>query len=692
VIILGKTSLLDALKEAPSYLAFAPFSLELIDKKIIEFGLSSPLMHNRLQFLHTLPEALVLIECPVEQADALLAHIKKKDPLFVEMLEDKETVKAVWDLRKLGLGLLLSKKSYSQAVAFIEDITVPIDHVAPFIEEIQALLTQAGKEAGIYGHLGVGCLHIRPYFDTRNKQELKLIEEMMDKAMKLVTKYGGILSGEHGDGLTRSWTTEKMFGSKIFEAFTRLKMAFDPHDRMNPGKIVGTSQPLLDNLKRSPTTKVEAFQPFFDFSREGGLAMAIDMCNGNGACRKKEGVMCPSFQVTHDEKDSTRARANALQALIHGRLHAEAIATPEFHEVMDLCIQCKGCKTECPSQIDMAKLKSEYLHQLHQKKGAPLRDRLFASIPSLFRLASSMPRLANWVTTKISKFFGIAEERPLPQLATSRFSTLFKRHKKNQSNSHVVLFVDTFTEFTAPSIGMDAVKVLEALGLSVIAPDWHCCGRTLISKGFLPEAKKKLEYLVNVLYPYAEKGLQIVGLEPSCILTLVDEVRDFGLDAQKVAAISKASRPIDEFLFDYIDQLAALTSPYPGSVQLHGHCHQKSLVGIKAQCEILKKLTAKEVTVIPSGCCGMAGSFGYEKEHAHFSQQIGELVLFPHIRACDPDTIIIASGTSCRAQIEVGTKRHALHLVEFIALLLRSNDIKRPKRQTTQTTKRTKTT
>jgi Fe-S oxidoreductase len=385
------------------------------------------------------------------------------------------------------------------------------------------------------------------------------------------------------------------------------------------------------------------------------------MCNGNGQCRKKEGLMCPSYQATLDERDSTRARAQALRGLIHGQLDNKELFDEDFHKVMDLCIQCKGCKTECPSQVDMAKMKSEYLFHLNRHS---LRDKLFAHITTLFSYATK----ASWLANKLSffaRFFGIAAERSMPKLASKPFSSLFQA-KPQQNQPQVVLYVDSFTEFLSPQIGLAAVQLFEALGYNVIAPSWSCCGRPLISKGFLPEAKAKMAKALDLLLPYAEQGLPIVTLEPSCLSALTDDIRDMRLPKEKVTLVTSAFQPLAQFLLQHKDQLTRRLKPFTGTLLVHGHCHQKALYGMQDEIAVLKTC-ATNVNEIPSGCCGMAGSFGYEKEHSPISFKIAELVLFPHLRARPANTLIIASGNSCRSQIHDGLKLPALHFIEFLA-------------------------
>lgn len=638
-------------------------------------------MRGKLSWLEHDPDALTIWEFENDKAPAVLALAKgHPSVLFAKEITDPLLIKAVWDLRKAGLGLLLSRRSYSRAIAFIEDVSVPPDQVANFVAKLDHLLAASGKDVGIYGHIGSGCLHVRPYIDLTRPEELAVMQQLADGVAELLLECKGVFSGEHGDGRARSWTNQKMFGPRLYEAMCQLKHAFDPYGLMNPGKVVAsqteTPQGLLQNLRLSPSTPIKEFSTYMDFSREGGFELAVDLCNGNGQCRKKEGVMCPSYQVSHDERDSTRARANALRGIIHGQIPERDMYSEEFHKVMDLCIQCKGCKTECPSQVDMAKMKSEYLYHLHKKKKASLRDQFFGHITSIFSLATPLSWFVNQCSKitlfrKAAGLFGIAVERELPKLAQKRFSSLFTG-TNNPNLPQVILFVDSFTEFLTPQIGLAAVAVLERLGLSVHAPAWKCCGRTLISKGFLPQAKKKMEQAVDMLYPFALQGLPIVGIEPSCVSALCDESRDFHLDPDKLQLVLQAIQPLDQFLLTHKEQLKKQLHPYQGKVLVHGHCHQKALFGTQAEMALLRETCAPNAVEIPSGCCGMAGSFGYEKEHSHFSLKIGELVLFPAIRTQGPHSVVIASGNSCRSQIADGTKVQALHFVEFLAHQLKS--------------------
>lgn len=683
-----------SLQYVPKLLELKPDAIELVDDKIITAAKTHPTMQGRLDWLENKnPAALFIVEFEANDLESCIRQAKQAEELlqgsdtlsFCQTITDPKIQDNVWQMRNSGLGLLLSRRSYSRGVAFVEDATVPVAVLAPFVARFKAILDNHHKEAGFFGHVGAGCIHVRPYFDCRDPEELKRMQCVMHEVQQLVFEFQGVLSGEHGDGLVRSWTNATMFHPTLIQAFIELKLAFDPYNLMNPGKIVALDeQPLsklTEHLRLNPETTTRELAPYFDFSKEGGLSLSVDMCNGNGQCRKKEGIMCPSFQVTHDEKDSTRARANLLRDFVHGKLSEKELFEEGFSSVLDLCIMCKGCKTECPSQVDMAKLKSEFLYMHRLKHRSRLRDWLLGHISSLLSCFTFGGPSISWLARKIAAnslckkllhYIGIASERNLPLPAPRPFSSLYTPSEK-KGLKEVVLFIDTFTEFLHPSIGLSAIQVLKALDFDVNVPQWNCCGRTLISKGFLPEAKVKLQRLIDCLYEYAKKDIPIVGLEPSCLLTLVDEAKALHLDMQKVSTVANMSQLLVTFLAEHADTLAKKASLFQADVLIHGHCHQKALVGMHAELALIRRFVSGAVSEIPSGCCGMAGSFGYETEHAAFSKKIGELVLFPHIRHAKKGTLIITSGTSCRAQIEDVLGIKALHPIEFIAERLQTS-------------------
>jgi FAD/FMN-containing dehydrogenase/Fe-S oxidoreductase len=644
--------MLKAMEQIPALLEFSPFAIEMIDKKIIEMALLSPTCKDHLGWVQKNPECVFIAELEREKIDAF-AKKTGGTPIF-----DPKQMKSVWEVRKAGLGLLLSKRSYSKAIAFIEDLSVHPKDLAPFFKEFLPYLKRLNKEAGIYGHVGSGCMHLRPYMDLGKEEEIVLMKKIMQDTCEMILESKGALSGEHGDGMLRAHLNQKLFGSKLYAAFVELKTLFDPERIMNPGKIIEGQGP-DHHLRVSPENKLIEIPTYLDFKKEGGLAFAADMCNGNGQCRKKEGVMCPSFQATGDEFDTTRARAQALREIATGRKDLSSIASKELMEVLDLCLQCKGCKKECPSQVDMAKMKQEVLYQHHKKWGWSLRDLLLGNLSQVFLLAAPLASLFNrFNQTQMAKWLfkalGIAPNRPLPQLAKERFSSWFAKQEQ-KGEKKVVLFNDTFCELITPEVGMAAVNILNALGYHVIVPPFSCCGRTLLSKGMLEKANEKAKKVGSILEPYISQKIPIVGLEPSCILALKEEYQSLP------CAINLSVETFDEFVARHPPLNYQRTDQ---KVLVHGHCHQKAIVGMDPTFKALAPFT--NVHLIDSGCCGMAGAFGYEQEHALLSQKIANLKLVPKILS-EKDAVVIASGLSCRSQIDLEANVRAYHLAEFLS-------------------------
>ncbi len=687
--IIHVEDMIQGLTHIGAMLKHSPLALEMIDDKILSMGRQSPAVKHKMEWLKGYPQAVFVAEfdgntstevqekqarfkCEMQALNLGYAYVELSDPLQMSY---------VWEVRKAGLGLLLSKRSYSRAIAFIEDISIAPDKLAAFLQHFTRYLKQMGKEAGIYGHIGSGCMHIRPYIDLRDPSELSIMHKIMDEVSSMVLEYQGAMSGEHGDGLIRSWLNEKMFGPEVYAAFKKVKYAFDPQQLMNPGKVVDGPPPSHD-LRLSPSTPNMSIPTFLDFGREGGFELAADLCNGNGQCRKAENVMCPSFQASNDEYHTTRARAQTLRSIIHGKLPKEEFTGQGLFDVLDLCIECKGCKRECPSQVDMAKMKAEFLYQYQEKHGYTLRSRIFGHIHAFNKAVTPFASLVNGIlSSKPGKWllarFGIAPQRAFPRLTTERFSTWFKKQTQTHSSKRIALFNDTYTEFNHPEIGQATFKVLAALGYEITLINDLCCGRPLISKGLLKQAKANAMEVVDKLHILAQQELPIIVLEPSCASALRDDFiglvgKDLSM-APKLEAVSKAVTSLDEFLqTKLVDGILPLSfKAARQQVLVHTHCHQKALVGSQASLDVLRGIAAFDVHEISSGCCGVAGSFGYEKEHYDFSMQIGELHLLPAVRQAHADTIIIASGVSCRSQITHGTKRRPMHLAEAIAKQLK---------------------
>jgi Fe-S oxidoreductase len=584
----------------------------------------------------------------------------------------------IWKVRKAGLGLLLGMKGERKPIAFVEDCAVEPSKLPEFFVRFRDVIHKYDTSAGYYGHVSVGCLHIRPLINTKDARDIQVMKDMTDEITDLVIEFGGGMSGEHGDGLARSHLNEKLFGSQLYKAFKDVKAAFDPENRMNPGKIVNGPS-MTENLRYGTQYHTLEINTHYDFSREGGFATAVELCNGAGVCRKKnEGTMCPSYMVTLEDKHSTRGRANHMREILNGKLPADDFTGKELHDTLDLCLECKGCKAECPSNVDMAKLKYEFLAHYNEKNGTPLRSRMFANIHAASKVAARWPSMANWmlsnavVRSALDRFVGIDARRKLPMFASETFASWFeKRGKSNGQNSKsdvagkVVLFHDTFINYNYPDIGKAATQLLEAAGYEVkIAEKRKCCGRPMISKGLVDAAREHADFNVRELHGFVENGYSIVGCEPSCILTFRDEYPDL-VEGHHATDVAKASFLLEEFIVKekQAGRWKLQFTRQQTKALIHGHCHEKALIGSRYLKEALA--LAYPVEEIDSGCCGMAGSFGYEKEHYDISIAIGRRRLFPAVEN-NPNAIVVAPGISCRQQVEHATGRKPLHPAEAL--------------------------
>jgi FAD/FMN-containing dehydrogenase/Fe-S oxidoreductase len=694
VLVAHFSDMIRAVETDEAILAHGPSAAELVDRHIIHQAQASPMFAGATDFLEGDPGAIVLVEFygdskaeVADKVEKLEADLKRKKMGYahVRALEPQEQAKA-WNLRKAGLGLLMGTRSEAKPVAFVEDTAVDPVKLPGFLTAFEEVVTKHGTTAGYYGHCSVGCLHIRPFIDLKHPAEREKMMSIFGEITDLVEEFGGTISGEHGDGLARSWLIERLFGPKLRQAFEDVKAAFDPTGLMNPGKIVNPPAP-TENLRLGDFYQDNKLETALDFSRDGGFNFAVEMCNGNGQCRKLDaGTMCPSYQATKNDRHSTRGRANALRGVISGTLPMSDLASPAMYDVMDLCLECKACKTECPSKVDMAKMKYEFLHHYHRANGVPWRTRLFGNADLVNRLGCAAAPLSNWVLGSPLKgllqgCMGVTPRRRLPRFTSRRFSKWFRGRPAAgggdgaQERPEVVLFHDTFMEYNHPELGRDAVEVLEAAGYRVVLVNRKCCGRPIISKGLLDKARRYAGHNVRVLKDYAARGVPIVGVEPSCLLTIKDDYLDLipGPEAEAVAAQAVT---IDEFLAKLLREgkldLAGGNGADGGrDILLHGHCHQKALVGTAPTLEVLAALPGARVREIDSGCCGMAGSFGYEKEHYEVSIAVGEQRLFPELREAPRDTVVVADGISCRQQIAHGVSRNARHLVEVVAEALR---------------------
>ena len=675
--------LIEAMHANRDILETSPSAVELLDKILLDQTKGSIEYARHRSFLVGDPEALLFVEYQGDSEVELLDRMDHLEAMLLEQGRGYAYVKAIdaleqkkiWDLRKAGLGLLMGMKGDAKPNPGIEDTCVPPEHLAEYVERVRAIAAESGVVAEYYGHASVGVLHIRPILDLKSSDGIRILRTLEDRISDVVLEYGGSMSAEHGDGLARSEWIPKMFGNTIVRAFAEVKGAFDPDGIMNPGKIVD-APPMDGSLRYGDGYRPQEPKTHFSFAADGGMHRAAEMCSGVGECRKKlAGTMCPSYMATLDEQHTTRGRANALRAALSGRLSGEGLTGKGLYEVMDLCLECKACKSECPSNVDMAKLKYEFLAHYHGEHGYPLRSHLFGKIGRFSAVASGLAPVTNWLLGLgpnrwlMDRLFGISRHRRLPRFAGQRFSRWFAGRgvKPSGTRGKVLLFNDTFTEFNEPQIGMAATFILERLGFEVeIAANRACCGRPLISKGFLAEAKQQARASIEILAPFAREGIPILGLEPSCILCFTDDYLDL-IDHPDAARVAEQAMMLEEFVAQVIREGAELSfTQRRKQILVHGHCHQKALVGMAATVEVLNLPFGYEAAEINSGCCGMAGSFGYETEHYEISMKVGEQRLFRAIREADEEVEVAAVGTSCRHQIADATGRRARHWAEIL--------------------------
>jgi FAD/FMN-containing dehydrogenase/Fe-S oxidoreductase len=702
--VLHFADIFQASEATSQVLQHSPAAVEVIDRMVLDRCRESLGFAQNLSFLEGNPGAVLLVEFYGDSEAELTAKMtalrddmaRRRLGYACVNLLDRRAQATVWSVRKSGLGLLMSIHGDAKPIPFVEDTAVAPERLGEYVRRFDEIVRSHHTEAGYYGHASVGCLHIRPLISLKAPQGIATMVSIAEAISDLVLEFGGAMSGEHGDGIVRGVWTEKMFGPQIYAALREVKKTFDPQGIMNPGKIIDCP-PMTENLRYGPDYQPKSILTKLDFSADGGYAGAVELCNGQGACRKLDGTMCPSYMATREEEHSTRGRANLLRAALSGTLPAGTLTSRRLFEALDLCLECKGCKAECPSGMDMAKLKYEFLGQYYKANRMPLRSWVFAHINRLNRLGSRLAPFSNWgARSPIGKLvsrtiLGLHPQRPLPpfvrQTLPQWFNSRLTRHlptsglqtpgyrvppearslKPETSRGTVVLFNDTFMNYNYPQIGKAAVELLEAAGFQVILANARCCGRPMISKGLLDEAAACARFNVDLLYPYAEQGIPIVGCEPSCLLTLKDEYPELLKDDR--------SRKVAEHSFLFEDLLMRLKDKgeldlefqdLPKKVLFHGHCHQKALVGTANSLRALRLPPGYQVEQTNAGCCGMAGAFGYEKEHFQISMTIGEQTLFPAVRAKGPDWEVAVTGISCRQQIEQGTGRPARHLVEVL--------------------------
>jgi len=677
--------LLEGIRTVETILEHKPSAVEILDSEVIVMARKNRSIAPLCGFIQGDPEAILVVEffggtakAAERKAKKLASDLKKNKlgyawPVITEPAEQAK----VWAVRKNGLGLLLGVKGDRKPIAFIEDACVPVEHLPDYVERILKFCKQRDVRVAMYAHASVGTLHVRPVLNLKSQEDIDLMKEIAEYSFGLIKKYGGAWSGEHGDGRVRSPFLERFFGPKVYDAFRQTKKLFDPAGLMNPGTIVDAN-PMDQDLRYGTKYKSPLEPTVYHYREDGSFAAAVEMCNGVGTCRQKlVGTMCPSYKATLDEAHSTRGRANALRLAMTGQFGPDGMTSDPVFEVLDLCLSCKSCKSECPSNVDVARLKSEFLQKCHDAHGVSLRERIIANSTTMARLmAGRKAAIVNFIQgswlfrTILQLVAGFDCRRKAPTYASVPFPKWFaaRPQPNGQSRRKVVLFDDTYMNYHQTEIGISAVELLESCGYEVILARAGCCQRPRISHGFLRDAKAKGERTLRNLDKYIEQGLKIVVCEPGCCSALVDDLPDLIDDEQLGARIKENVMMIDVFLAREVergDLKCEFTSPYE-KILIHGHCHQKALFGTDSMKQLLKLVPGILVSEVDTGCCGMAGSFGYEKEHYELSAKIAEDRLLPAIRAAEEGTVTVACGFSCRHQIADGANVKALHWVETI--------------------------
>ena len=684
-------SLHAAMAATPHIVALDPAAVELVDRAMVDLARENPLYRPAIErFAPGDPAALLLVEFAGETGDEQARKLRELGALLASLGHPGAVVEAtepgfqtqVWEVRKAGLNIIMSMKGAGKPVSFIEDCAVPLDDLAAYTDRLTQVFAKHGTTGTWYAHASVGCLHVRPILDMREAGDVEKMRAIAEEAFAIVREYKGSHSGEHGDGLVRSEFHEAMFGPRVVAAFHEVKALFDPEGRMNPGKIVDPTRMDDRSLFRYPPGYAALpLDAALDWGAWGGFLGAAEMCNNNGACRKAgPGVMCPSFRATGDEKHLTRGRANTLRLALTGQLGPGALESDGMLAAMALCVGCKGCRRECPTGVDMARMKIEFLHHYRRRHGLPLRDRLVAYLPRyapwaaragpLLNLRDRVPGLARLSEAAL----GLSARRTLPRWR--------RPHGGGEAGPagglEVVLFADTFNTYFEPENLGAARAVLAAAGrrVRVAGPVGGgrpiCCGRTFLAVGLVEEARAEMRRTLAALRPFVARGVPVVGLEPSCLLTLRDELRAL-LPGEETEALAEHAVLFEEYLAAEHDagRLDLDFRALPGARALvHGHCHQKAFDAMGAVEAALRLVPGLTVETIEAGCCGMAGAFGHEAEHYDISMRIAELDLLPAVRAAGPGTLLVADGTSCRRQIRDGAGREAAHVARVLASAL----------------------
>ena len=700
VLAIQFLDLLEALEATPAILAHGPSAIEVMDRFILDHTRQSASLDRlRKTFIDGEPAALLCVEFYGERAQDLPPRLDALErDLAARRLGyryhralDPTAQSAIWSLREAALGLSMAMKGDAKSLSFVEDTAVAPERLRDYIRDFLEIVRRHGTTAGVYAHASVGCLHVRPVVNLKTEAGVRQFEAIARDVADLVCKYGGALSGEHGDGLVRSPFMEQMFGPILYEAFRSIKRTFDPLGLLNPGKIVDADS-LTANLRYGPAYRTTQPSTFFDYADYGTMAGAVEMCSGLGVCRKTlDGTLCPSYMATREEAHSTRGRANVLRLVMAGQIQEAGLGDESVRQVLDLCLECRACKAECPVGVDVARFKSEFLADYWRRHGTPLRARVLGNVHEMSRWGSRFAPLANAVVRSAparwlnERIIGLDRRRMPPRWANKTFAQRFS-HQANTSvrpdddrrgksgtpsrRTAVAAFNDTFTNYYTPDIGMAAVEILESAGFDVELTPNICCGRPMISQGLLSAAARHAAINTDRLYPLAAGGKPIVFLEPSCLSAIREDAPSLLRgDAQRRAfQIAERTMLFEEFL--ELECAAGRVhlefAAGPSRILLHGHCHQKALGALGAAKALLGRIPGATVVDLDAGCCGMAGSFGYLREHFDISRAIGERRLLPAARALDDSGVLVASGTSCRQQVADFTGRRALHAAELL--------------------------
>jgi FAD/FMN-containing dehydrogenase/Fe-S oxidoreductase len=684
LVVLECNSLQEAVRANHEAIQADPLAVELLDDMVLTLAEESREFSRHMDWIQGDPEAVIIVEVGRKTGEEQSLQSRVHDVVdrlrssdftgTVQGVLDETLQDHIWKIRKSGLPLLLGISGDRKPTTFVEDTAVDPDRLAEYVSDFQDLVSEYDTQAAFYGHSSVGCLHIRPLINLKESDGVRDMRNLARDVVDLVKDYNGALSGEHGDGRSRSEWLDDFYGESLTQLFHDIKTAFDPDIRLNPGNVVEPER-MDRNLRYGAEYEAHPPETVQDFEIQGGFEEIVERCNGSAVCRKENsGTMCPSYMVTGEEKHSTRGRANLLRGLMDGDVSSEALSDGRAESVMELCISCKACKSECPSEVDMAPLKEETLHRVHQEKGARVRERFFAGIGRTARMLASWQPIPNLllsvpgIEALVKRSLGIAPERDLPQFAPDPFRAFTEESDHEETGKKtVVLYVDTFSGYLESRLARRAIRVLKRFGYQPIVPETPCCGRPYMSKGFLEKARTQVQRTLDVLEPYAEQSVPILTLEPSCYSVLVDDARRYA-PGPTAEAVADSTVLFNEFIQSRVgDELNEEMVNPPGDLLLHGHCHQKALSGSDAFVTMMDRVARGNAQFVDAGCCGMAGSFGYEEEHYEHSRRMAERKLLPAVEQQAEGTTVVAPGLSCRQQIQHFTSASVKHPVDVLA-------------------------